>query len=328
MYNRELAEAFLRENSYKVYVDKKELQNFLSCSEKTSERLLNRLGFVHMRTHLIEMMKDLEKGYSPTEAAVKYNCSLENVNAFIKRHAVEVPNRYRTRNYSDVRYFQNIDSEVKAYILGFIAADGHVGDKEIRISLKREDRKILERIRLEVGINLTVRDVQTRCSFNDKISDLSLLSFGTREIISDLRALGLLRNKTASLKFPDIPEEFYIPFIRGYVDGDGSFTLDKNGRLSFSVEGTEDFLKSLQSYLEANHDIKFNSKLRKRFNTPSCCYTLKASGNTNVKNLLHLLYKNSTIYLERKFSKYLRITNKRDQEPSTPELYPSGSRGQ
>ena len=61
--------------------------------------------------------------------------------------------------------------------------------------------------------------------------------------------------------------------------------------------------QKVQEILELK--LYFNSKISKRFDTKNCCYELKMSGKQNVIHLLSILYDNSSIYLDRKYNKYL-----------------------
>lgn len=321
MYDKQEIINYIKKEAYKIYIDKKVIQEKFNCSEKTSERIISSIKYKHMKQPLIEMMKDIELGMHSSEVALKYNCSTVNVNAFMRRHNITrcfnlppLPRNldYRLKNYSDINYFNKIDSSDKAYILGFIAADGCVTDKEIKIAIHSKDKDILQKIIKEVGLkNKTIRDSFSVNSFNNKPTTISIISFGTKEMRKDLNELGFDNRKTTSLKFPNIDKKYYLDFIRGYCDGDGSFGKDVNNRYSFSLEGTEKFLLHIKSFLEETYGVKFNSKLYKRFPTENCCLTLRASGKNNVIRLLDLLYKDSELYLDRKYNKYLEITKMR-----------------
>lgn len=318
MYDKQEIINYIKLTAYKTYIDKKFIQEKFNCSEKTSERIISSIKYKHMKQPLIEMMKDIELGMHSSEVALKYNCSVVNVNAFMRRHGIKrcftlthLPRNldYRLKNYSDINYFNKIDSSDKAYILGFIAADGCVTHKEIRIALHSKDKDILEKFIIIIGLkNKSVKTRLQNNSFNNKLSPISCISFGTKEMRKDLNELGFDNRKTASLKFPNIDKKYYLDFIRGYCDGDGSFTKDKNNRYSFSLEGTKSFLIYIKEFFEKEYDIKFSTNLYKRFNTESCCYTLRATGKNNVIKILDLLYNKSNLYLDRKYNKYLEIT--------------------
>lgn len=308
MYDKQIIINYIKNNAYKNYIDKKIIQCEFNCSDKTSERILKSIDFKHMNKDSINLMKDIESGLSVQECSHKYSCSDSNIKAFIKRHNINKIYNHRFNNYNDPYYFSNINTNNKAYILGFIAADGYVGNT-IKIGLHSKDREILEKIIIDVGIkNINIKDKLVFNSFNKKLTPISILSFGIKEMIFNLNNLGFNKNKTISFEFPNIEKQYYLDFIRGYVDGDGSFTRDKNNRYSFTLEGTKEFLLFIKKFFEDSYNIKFNTDLYKRFNTDNCCYTLRASGKNNVIKLLDLLYKDSELYLERKYNKYLEIT--------------------
>ena len=110
------------------------------------------------------------------------------------------------------------------------------------------------------------------------------------------------------LQFPYlIPKTLYIPFIRGYFDGDGSLTYSytNKGKTKITVStnfiGTKSFLQSLQDIL-LEYNIKFNEWHNKHHN--EVIMNIDNNKSNSVK-LLNLLYSNATIYLERKYQRYL-----------------------
>jgi hypothetical protein len=88
-------------------------------------------------------------------------------------------------------------------------------------------------------------------------------------------------------------------FIRGYFDGDGCIICTNKTR-SINLLGTPNFLTMCQKHfnvyniLHKNH----NSSLTVRFD---------AFGKTAYK-IAEFLYKDSTIYLDRKYTKYLGLS--------------------
>lgn len=297
--------------AYKNCIDKSDVMRVLNCSEKTAERRLKKSGLIHTQNCIIDLLKDFDLGLTSQELALKYNCSEVNVNAIARRHNFSRPINWFNTIKANYYFFDNIDTEEKAYILGFIAADGYVGDNTMRIGLNSIDIEILEKIKVCLESDAKIKVYNQLCTLNNKVSEICLLAFTNSHMINSLRNLGLTKNKTIDFKFPEIPKDLYLHFIRGYFDGDGSMSMytpnDMYTRYSISICGTESFLLSIQEYLKAEYLIKFNSKLYKRFNTENCCYSLNATGKNNVIAFLDLLYKNSTIHLERKYSKYLNF---------------------
>ena len=103
--------------AYKTFVDKYEVMILLNCSEKTVERRLKRLGYTHVLNNIIQMLKDFESGIITKELAIKYNCSEVNINAIDKRHNILRNVGFSNKIKSNFLFFDNIDTEEKAYIL-------------------------------------------------------------------------------------------------------------------------------------------------------------------------------------------------------------------
>lgn len=103
--------------AYKTFVDKYQVMHLLNCSEKTAERRLKRLNFTHTLTNTIQMLKDFESDITTKELAVKYNCSEVNINAVARRHNILRSVGFSNKIKSNFQFFDNIDTEEKAYIL-------------------------------------------------------------------------------------------------------------------------------------------------------------------------------------------------------------------
>ena len=111
MYDKNLIINYIKQNAYKKYIDKKIIQEEFNCSEKTSERILKSINYNHMKQSSIDMMKDIEIGIPSPELIIKYDCTLVNLNSFIKRHKITKVYDYRLNNYSDINYFNKINTK-------------------------------------------------------------------------------------------------------------------------------------------------------------------------------------------------------------------------
>ena len=87
-------------------------------------------------------------------------------------------------------YFEKIDSSNKAYILGFLYADGSVYGTTLSLALAIKDIEIIKFIveELEFGGKLKIF----------KVNDLDYvkLSITSKKIVNDLEKLGVIKNKT------------------------------------------------------------------------------------------------------------------------------------
>jgi len=249
-------------------------------------------------------------GKSSTEIAKIAKCLPVNISCHLKRMGVimrtssEAGRKY-TLNQS---YFKEIDSEEKAYILGFLFADGYNQESknQLRLTLEQTDKHTLDRIALLIfGHNKKPLMKITR---GERIYyDLSINS---KEICADLARHGCMQNKTFKLKFPEnINDDLRIHFIRGYFDGDGCVSITKrNDRTptsktyQFNISGREDFLLKIQEILISKIEVN-KTPIKRHVNI----YYLQYAGLTNVNKVLGLLYNNATIYLDRKYEKYISI---------------------
>ena len=123
----------------------------------------------------------------------------------------------------DEHKFEKIDTEEKAYWLGFLDADGciHNGrnyDYGIELGLQEQDYSHLVKFKDFI-------EKDNKICYREKINSYRY-QFKNKTMNKDLINLGCVPHKSLILKFPDedqVPDNFLIPFIRGYFDGDGSF---------------------------------------------------------------------------------------------------------
>ena len=306
--DKEIQNSFVLENSFNGMIDKMDVVKHLNVSVKTSERILSRNNILHTNSSNIEKLQLYISGVPTSEIADKFSVSEVSINALAKRKGIVRPIGFLNKIPFDYCFFDNIDSEEKAYILGFLYADGHVSDKEIKISIKDIDIDILEKIKISLNGDFNIRKNFISNSFGN--CKIVTISFSNSHTINSLRNIGVSKNKTVECRFPDIKKPFLKDFIRGYMDGDGSFSRytsnDGYTKYSVSFQGTHEFLEGLKESIISNNFF-VNQNFSKRFDTENCCYSLSMSGKNNVMDFLDWLYSDSKIYLNRKFNKFLSL---------------------
>ena len=125
-----------------------------------------------------------------------------------------VPNK-KEHNSS---YFKNIDSEVKAYILGYLVADGSIEEStrkdrpskliRLRFGCISEDDEIIKLIQKEIAPNNNLRYYKPK---KDTCKQTTILQICDKELINDLKVLyNIQPRKTylSNFEFPKIPKEF------------------------------------------------------------------------------------------------------------------------
>ena len=209
------------------------------------------------------------------------------------------PRKLRKYDYSTCeKCFESIDTEEKAYWLGFLYADGCVSAAKntIELSLKEEDKEHLVKFRNFLGL-----DKKPFSRKEKNINGLTKISykfaFDSEKVKNDLITHGCSPHKTFDITFPKfLNEELKPHFIRGYIDGDGCIYV-KNKKISLEILGTEEFLKGYKEWAnEGNSKIYSinHSDIKRVINS-----------NKQALNILKRIYDNATIFLERKYKKYI-----------------------
>lgn len=244
-----------------------------------------------------KIIETYKSNKSLTKTADILGIGRHKVTNIIKKHGIEIVN-YQNLPRVNEDYFENIDTEQKAYWLGFIYADGCISRGKIEIGLSIKDYDHLVKFKNDVGY---MGDIKFRQSTNS-----CRIMFGSTKMINDLRKYGVHERKSTTKQFPNnIPSEFLKDFARGYFDGNGCIIKRnlKNGKTKYSLGiscGSKDFL---YDFLNAINFDNRSVKKDKRTENYSCEWSLKH------KEYLNYLYKDSNIYLDRKYSLYEKAIN-------------------
>lgn len=196
-------------------------------------------------------------------------------------------------------FFDIIDTEEKAYFLGFLYADGcnHIAKGCVSLSLQEKDKEILEKLSKLLQPSKPLHKYKNNTGFETKQSQYKLV-ISSRHISEKLVSLGCMGAKTMILKFPteeQLPKKLHRHFIRGYFDGDGC--VESNGA---SLMGTLDFCKYLKDLVKENLKINFYLRLKKKYPTTEICLKCKSA-----RIFLKWIYNDSNIFLKRKYEKYI-----------------------
>jgi biotin operon repressor len=246
-------------------------------------------------------------GYGCYKIAEKYKCSASSINNFLKKCGVDtkkLPNNYRKYNLNE-DYFEDINSEQKAYFLGLVYSDGCVYKNSLRISLQSEDAYILNELLKDINSDSIMYDVKKR---KETHKDQKLIIITSKKIISDLEKKGVTPKKSLILKFPDsniVPKKYLNHFIRGVFDGDGTvfnyeriingLTYVENG---ISIVGSNEFISGIQPHINVGKVYKTN-------NDKNSFISIK--NKDEIGFMIDYLYDGATIFLKRKYDKCKNI---------------------
>lgn len=191
----------------------------------------------------------------------------------------------------DENFFDKINSEEKAYWLGFIMADGSItGNKTLKIELSNKDYIHLEKFKSAINAEHAIK---TYIKNNKKYSYIAITN---KKIKNDLAKYGIVPNKTHKTFIPKISNKLKHHFIRGYFDGDGWVSV------YVGVAGSKLLIKEIETIFKKMLFIE-NIKIYERNKT----YQFQVYSKENKKKILNYLYKDASIYLDRKYIKYQQI---------------------
>ncbi len=248
------------------------------------------------------------------ELAKKYNIGITSVYNIIKKYNIPRPSIHKNRIYTlNESFFEEIDTEAKAYFLGFLYADGNVNpdNNTIKLAIQERDLYILERFNKEIESN---RPITLTIRPEENWQNTSAFAVSSRKLFDDIQKKGCFINKTFTLKFPtedQVPKDLIHHFIRGYFDGDGCMFIGKK-LVSFSMIGTLNFLVGAQNILVKQCKLTI-TKIPPKHKTNNIVCTLRYGGTHYCERIREFLYRDATIYLTRKKEKFDLVKPKKKE---------------
>lgn len=228
------------------------------------------------------------KQVSARQIAKQYMVSEDVIRRILTDNGIEIKRHYK-QTFNEC-YFDNIDTPNKAYLLGFLYADGCVNKNNvISFTVHQNDKEILEMYVSELKATNQITCVKNKPHVR--------LAFCSKHMCDTLINLGCKHNKTNSLEFPAIPKIYKYDFIRGFMDGDGCISVTNQGShkyISLSFTGTSNMMNALKIMFEVDNPITFYRN----------AYTLHIGKTKDVTRILNNIYDNAELYMTRKFNKY------------------------
>lgn len=233
---------------------------------------------------------------------------------------IKILNKYNIERYKKAQifnpnmnedYFENIDTQNKAYFLGLIMADGNVFKEDnnksnrqssISITLQDSDNYILSKFKEEIFVNTSVASDGRGAS---------TISVRSNKMADDLLKYNIMERKSFSTSLPNIDDNLMKHLIRGILDGDGSVQgrqTDIKNRYKHSVGfcGTKLLMTQIRDYLVGKLNLT-NVSVYTYKNRELSMVTWSAV--KDMKLLYHYLYDDAETYLIRKKEKFDSIMN-------------------
>jgi hypothetical protein len=233
------------------------------------------------------------------KVAEYFDVSIGPIVRILKKNNFELTNRRYNVNHF---YFEIIDSEEKAYWLGFLFADGYIRERktgnslEMKLSVKDKEHLLL--FKNSINSNHEIVENINKVKYNGGISTSKMchLAIYSLKLVESIKKQGIHSRKTFTINKPNIDNSLMNHFIRGYFDGDGSFSFNPKKSMNKTqiVSASEFFTKFIIDEL-GNNGIKIN------------LYSgIKLQIQNKLDNLkfYNYIYNNAKIFLKRKKEKY------------------------
>lgn len=265
------------------------------------------LPFNEVKAKEKEIIQKFESGHNIDSLANEYKTNStvikELIDNILLSNKLTNTNIQQSGKYKyDVAFFDLIDTEEKAYYLGFFFADGCNAESQGRIqfNISKKDENILVGFQKAVKTDAPIID-RKPCH----IKGTNFIGKPTVQFIlyckqysKQLAKLGAPARKSKILEFPTyIPVHLMRHFIRGYFDGDGAIAKAKKG-LKFSVISTENFCCGIKDEL-ALRGIEAPIYQNNRG-----YWYVEITNSGDCKKAFDWLYKDANCYCERKYNRY------------------------
>jgi intein-encoded DNA endonuclease-like protein len=217
-------------------------------------------------------------------------------------------------NLSNKRIIYNFKwSPEMAYFVGWTAADGNLYHKDnsymIRININEDDGYILHK--MQKAIKAGKVRIINRKSYGKKYKQ-AFWGIYDKSLYEKLIKIGLTPNKSLTLQWPNIPQEYYRDFIRGFFDGDGSISFNKAPDYKGAWRAvfycaSKDFIYKLKEVLK--DEVGINSQ---NLNKYTSCYAYKF-GRLDTIKLGKWMYYDDCLKLDRKYEKFQKAFKEQEK---------------
>lgn len=272
---------------YQAGYNLQDIARVYECKSGTIRKVLDRCNIATRETLHQETVKDRDKEISRLYNEGKTIDELTRICGLsvgvIHRSLVrdDTARRPLRKRFFNEHAFDHLDNEHALYWAGFLYADSFISRNQLQIGLSIKDIDHLRKFADFMQGNLEVKSDHRMCS-------LSLFSQHTTEALS---SLGIV-SRRGQFNKDKIPTGLEHHFIRGYVDGDGCIS----NREKVIILGQADILtwikECLVKYAQASDKVMPYQR--------KGILEIAWGGSFQFRRVVDYIYKDATIYLERK----------------------------
>ncbi|MGM7634994.1 LAGLIDADG family homing endonuclease [Bacillus sp. Hm123] len=228
------------------------------------------------------IIKLYKEGVSYKEMLPIVGLSDRAIRNVLHKHGVKVKSSGQPRKHKVNEDFFKVWTQEMAWVLGLFATDGTIHSNTHSISLTQKDERILRLVATCMEADYVLAPVAPTRS-------TPTLIINSKEIKQDLKKMGITPNKSLTVPFPHVPNEFLPSFIRGVVDGDG--WVQKTGYVMNITTGSKHFAEGLNDVFK-----KWNLNTETTLTvsqTGKTIYRVWVKGKYELPKLAEIVYANA-----------------------------------
>ena len=246
-------------------------------------------------------------GLSQAKVGELYNVRYYIIGKILRKCGIQGrDDSHKSRKYTiNEKYFDNINTDNKAYVLGLLWSDGcnYTPSNYMKLELQERDKSILDKISIEINSNKPLK-FNNLNEKNPNWQNTYRLEIINKHISKKLEELGMVKNKSLVLEFPKwLDVSLYGPFLRGYFDGDGHIQWNKTKFITMA--STLQFCEYTKLFCEK--ELGINCSIYDTVNKNSNTKIFHICGKEKIKCFLDFIYKDADLYIERKYNVYQQI---------------------
>ena len=234
-----------------------------------------------------------EDGNTVTEIAQMTGIKRGTVYSILQRNQVQMRPRGKRPLPVNHEYFDTIDTEHKAFWIGWLSTSGHTeNDEMVSISMKSSDIALLEAFKEAIDSKHKI--------YWRKSQPIVRLRFQSKHMAQTLRDYGIPDNRTFAQTAVEVSPDLAHHYWRGVIDANGSVHImmskKKFPTLIIKVCTTKQICLSFRSWVRS---LGYQTQATPGKDNESNTWAITVGGTDSVLPILRLLYDGATVFMPR-----------------------------
>lgn len=220
----------------------------------------------------------------------RYYGSFDNLedakNVLLQNSIPLISNEHGDKYQVNKDYFKRIDSQEKAFWLGFICADGSMKKRRSKdtyyLRINQKEKHLLEEFKKDIEFTGKVKHITKKQKGRYSEKPFHEIEIHSKKFSDYILKCGKTTYKKDQQSIPHgVPKEYIADYIRGYVEGDGSIYYGTNNKSwNIGISGEKMLLQEIQCFLGGVGGIYPDKTI----------WRLRTTGNLQVEKIMDILY--------------------------------------